>query len=119
MEENIKRTFDTIEEFRMAFEYMDVQIHVNSVEEWDACIDALVDLGYTYHWDRDYWRDRKCFYIVSHGRLDRESIGLNDTYRGMWGGIIEYDDFLAVGKCCEEIPMTAADSADILSLLGM
>ena len=108
-----------IEEFRKAFEDRDVQIHVHNIEEWDACIDALVDLGYRYSWDRDYWRDRECYYIVNHGAPEPNRIGLNDSHKSRWGQVLAYRDFLAVIDGHEEIPLIAADAADILSLLGM
>lgn len=110
-----------IEEFNDAFQHQKIQIHVHNIAEWDACIDALVDLGYCYVWDRDYWRRDLCEYILNHGKYyDGRRLGLNHDAKPLWGKPIEYHDFLNILNSHDKRePIVAANTAEIMALIGM
>lgn len=110
----------TLEEFQEDFENRRLQIHAHDVDEWDACLDILTDLGYKLNFDRVAWRNSACFYILNHGRKWDSLIGLNEEGKSYWGEVIEYEHFLRiVNGSRDDRPLIAASSAEIMTLLGM
>ena len=108
-----------IEEFRNAFEHRQVQIHVHNEEEWDACLDALIGLGYSCQFERDRWRREHCYYILNHGSVEQYRIGLNSEEKAYWGKVIEYKEFLSVLATMDLGNFSPACERDVMTLLGM
>lgn len=105
----------TISEFCTAFSNREIQIHVDTIAEFNECLDMLIDLGYSVDFDREYWGRKGAFAVVSNG----SSVGLNykhDSSVKVWGEIIRYHDLVFTPS---NERLQPASHGELLALLGM
>ena len=107
----------TISEFCTAFSAGEIQIHVDTIAEFNECLDMLIDLGYSVDFEREYWGRKGAFAIVRAGGHGNVGVNYKDNSRvEVWGEIIHYHDLVFTPSNEQLQP---ASHGELLALLGM